>query len=82
VAYVFAICRRGNNLVEPIATQWSIKNEAAKQSTIAHIVAMSRNPAFVDHARERAKEIVKDWPEFLGLLKQGIENEKKTYMGN
>jgi hypothetical protein len=60
-------------MVAPIATQWSIANDAAKQATIVHIVAMSRNPAFVDHARLRAKEIAKSWPEFLELLKQELE---------
>jgi hypothetical protein len=59
--------------VVKISTQWAIENDAANQATIAHIVAMSRSPALVDHARERAKEIAKEWPEFLGLLKQELE---------
>jgi hypothetical protein len=60
-------------VVEPIWTTWAIENDAAKQATIANIVAMSRSPAFVDHARMRAKEIAKEWPEFLGLLKKELE---------
>jgi hypothetical protein len=60
-------------VVEPIWTTWAIENEHAKQSTIAHIVAMSRNPVAVDHARQRAKEIAKHWPEFIGLLKNELE---------
>ena len=61
--------------MQPIHTDWSLDNETAKQSIITHIAAMSKRIVSVDHARQRAKEIAKEWPEFLDLLRKELTIE-------
>jgi hypothetical protein len=60
-------------MVKPIWTHWALGNEPEKMALIKHIADMAKNKGAVDHARERAKEIAKEWPEFLWLLKQELE---------